>query len=193
MRLYGRNLDRVGRDLSLVYGLDTLGAALGALTAGFLLVPKAGLSASTWILGLAAAGLGLVILVSQRERAPVGRKGRKARRGADTETEPAAEPAPADRPPARLGVLLATFFLTGGAALLLETGWNRFFSLLNGTHVYSTSTVLAGFLSGIGLGSLVMAKRIDRIRDPFAAAAWLFAAIALCEAQRQDGREHVHL
>ena len=31
VRLYGRDLSHVGHDLSLVYGLDTLGAAVGAL------------------------------------------------------------------------------------------------------------------------------------------------------------------
>jgi spermidine synthase len=174
VRLYGRDLGSVGHDLSLVYGLDTLGAAVGALLAGFVLVPKAGLSASTWILGLAAAGLGSLILAMKAERAPSGRKERKERHQAQP-----AEPAAAEGSPVRLKILLTTFFLTGGAALLLETGWNRFFSLLNGTHVYSTSTVLAGFLLGIGAGSLLMAKRIDRIRDPYAVVAYLYAAIAL--------------
>jgi spermidine synthase len=177
VRLYGRDLGHVGHDLSLVYGLDTLGAAVGALAAGFLLVPRLGLSASTWLLGAAAVGLGLLILALKGERGHATRRERKAQRVVEPEPVSAEESSPS---PARPGILLAVFFLTGGAALLLETGWNRFFSLLNGTHIYSTSTVLAGFLLGIGLGSLLMARRIDRIRDPFAAVAYLFAAIALC-------------
>lgn len=177
VRLYGRDLGHVGHDLSLVYGLDTLGAAVGALAAGFFLVPRMGLSASTWLLGSVAVGLGLLILVLKGERGQATRRERKAQRVAETEPPPIEE---ASSAPARPGVLLTVFFLTGGAALLLETGWNRFFSLLNGTHIYSTSTVLAGFLLGIGLGSLLMAKRIDRIRDPFAAVAYLFAIVALC-------------
>ena len=40
--------------------------------------------------------------------------------------------------------------------------------------------MLAGFLTGIGAGSLLMSRWIDRIRDPFAAVAYLYAAIALC-------------
>ena len=180
VRLYGRDLGHVGHDLSLVYGLDTLGAAVGALVAGFFLVPRLGLSASTWLLGLVAVGVGLLILAMKGERGQATRKERKAQRIAIADTGPPEEPSPTVSSPARPGVLLMVFFLTGGAALLLETGWNRFFSLLNGTHIYSTSTVLAGFLLGIGLGSLLMAKRIDRIRDPYAAVAYLFAAVALC-------------
>src|SRR6185295_541874 len=174
VRLYGQGLGHVGRDLSLVYGLDTLGAATGALLAGFVLVPKAGLSASTWLLGLAAAGLGVLILTLKVEARQPGKR-EKTRK----DTEPPPAPAEPLGSPVRLAALLATFFLTGSAALLLETGWNRFFSLLNGTDIYSTSTVLAGFLGGIGLGSLFMAKWIDRIRNPFAAVAYLYAAIAL--------------
>ncbi|MFL6194493.1 MAG: fused MFS/spermidine synthase [Thermoanaerobaculia bacterium] len=177
VRLYGRDLGHLGHDLSLVYGMDTLGAALGALLAGFVLVPRLGLSASTWLLGLAAVGLGLILLAWKGERTDEARREKKARRQAEPPPEPeAAVPGWSGR----LSAVLATFFLSGMAALLLETGWNRFFSLLNGTHVYSTSTVLAGFLTGIGVGSLLMARWIDRIRDPFAAVAWLYGAIALC-------------
>jgi spermidine synthase len=189
VRIYGREMGTLGHDLSLVYGMDTLGAAVGALLAGFVLVPGLGLASSTRLLGIAAVLVGLMILVSRGQASgrAARREKRKGKKEIQDETEekdkreavaPAAvEPVAASR--ARLGVILATFFLSGGAALLLETGWNRFFSLLNGTHVYSTSTVLAGFLTGIGLGSLLMARWIDRIRDPFAAVALLYGVIAL--------------
>ena len=181
VRIYGREMGTLGHDVSLIYGMDTLGAAVGALLAGFVLVPGLGLAASTRLLGVLAVLLGLAILVL-RGQAPslAARKEKRkdlkdikdSKDTKDSETVPLVSPW-------QLGTVLVTFFLSGGAALLLETGWNRFFSLLNGTHVYSTSTVLAGFLTGIGLGSLLMARRIDRIRDPFAVVALLYGMIAL--------------
>jgi len=171
VRLYGRDLGGVGHDLSLVYGLDTLGAAVGALLAGFVLVPELGLAASTWLLGSGAVVLGLALLLLKDNKDTKDSKDRHGQR----ERETAADGGSA----VRLWAMLGTFFLSGGAALLLETGWNRFFSLLNGTHVYSTSSVLAGFLTGIGLGSLLMTRWIDRIRNPFAAVAVLYGVVAV--------------
>jgi spermidine synthase len=192
VRIYGREMGTLGHDISLVYGLDTLGAAVGALLAGFVLVPGLGLAASTRMLGIAAVLVGLGILVSRGQAASrAARKERREKkkdqkdikdlRDVKDRKEPAVavEPAAAPASRGRLGIILVTFFLSGGAALLLETGWNRFFSLLNGTHVYSTSTVLAGFLLGIGFGSLLMARWIDRVRDPFAVVALLYGVIAL--------------
>jgi spermidine synthase len=180
VRLYTREMGTLGHDLSLIYGLDTLGAALGALLAGFVLVPQLGLRASTLLLGTAALLLGAAIfLLRGTSEGRKSRKEKKERRKTEPPA-PTSEPVPAGASGRRLQLILWTFFLSGGAALLLETGWNRFFSLLNGTHVYSTSTVLAGFLLGIGLGSLLMSRYIDRIRDPFATVAILYGVIALC-------------
>ena len=111
------------------------------------------------------------------ERGVQSRRERQARR--QEENAPAAEAVPATGRRGALGAILGLFFLTGLAALLLETGWNRFFYVLSGTNVYSLSVVLAGFLSGIGLGSLLLKRWIDRIRDPLATVAWLYAAIGL--------------
>ena len=173
VRIASSELESLGREVSVVYALDTLGAAGGALLAGFFLVPELGLQASTRLLGAGALLLGVAVL---RHRTPAPKKAKKTKKQkkaseAERAPEPVAEPA--------LGILLVTFFVSGSAALLLETGWIRFFSLLNGTHVYSSSTVLAGFLGGIGVGSLLVARYVDRLRDPYAAVALLFAAIAL--------------
>lgn len=196
VRAAARSLDSLGRDLALLYGLDTLGAAAGALVSGFLLVPMMGLTLSTRLLGVGALALGGLLLAArtgdaerarpkEKETAPKsGPNRRRAERKAGIDSSPAsltgvqALPPDAERS-LRNGPLFAAFFATGAGALLLETGWNRFFSLLNGTHVYSTSSVLAGFLLGIGLGSLLMARQIDRLRNPHGFAAALFALVAL--------------
>jgi spermidine synthase len=202
VRLFSRDAGSLGSDVSLVYALDTLGAALGALLAGFVLVPGVGLQASTWLLGAGALLLGGALLrvregavspagataaaagpATRRADAPADRKGKRKDKDR-RESAPAARSAPAPFPeavrrPWTEPLILVTFFLSGGAALLLETGWNRFFYVLNGTSVYSLSVVLAGFLSGIGFGSLLMKRRIDTLRDPWSAVAWLYAAIAL--------------
>jgi len=209
VRLYRGARGRLGGDLSLVYALDTLGAATGAVLAGFLFVPSLGLLTSTLLLGALAVAFGLSLLFRggepEEDRKTVtpdaadaaglpkavatatastagkiaGKRKKGPGRAAPTPAAPTAPLPPWTVDPRRIPLLLAVFFATGGAALLLETGWNRFFYVLSGTNVYSLSVVLAGFLSGIGLGSLLLRRWIDRIRDPLATVAWLYAAIAL--------------
>src|SRR5206468_8860023 len=91
VQLYSRQRGRLGADVSLIYGLDTLGAASGALLAAFVFVPLLGLSASTTVLGGAALLLGLVLLALAPPPA-VPAPGAQASRGTRTPAEASAQP-----------------------------------------------------------------------------------------------------
>lgn len=180
--LYGGDSRRPGSELAIVYGVDTVGAAAGALLAGFLLVPRLGLAASTHLLGGAALVLAVVLFAGGRrsrgDGTPRASRGRGAPRAAAAAVDTRAT-APETSPAVPLLPLLAAFFLSGAAALALETGWNRYFGLLDGTHVYATSAVLTGFLVGIGSGSLLMQRLSARLAEPAGAVAVLFGLIVL--------------
>ncbi|MGE5233978.1 MAG: fused MFS/spermidine synthase [Acidobacteriota bacterium] len=193
VRLVAEDSASVGRELSLVYALDTLGAASGALLGGFLLVPHVGLWGSTLLLGGAAVVVGVRLwLQPSASAAPrQAKKHKKEKKRKDARSAGAAPPvgeaglgasrdaAPPALPGWRAVAVLVTFFCTGLAALLLETGWNRFFYVLNGTSVSSLAIVLAGFLGGLGAGSFAMRRALPRVRDPLTTVAVLFAVVAL--------------
>ncbi|MFC1501570.1 fused MFS/spermidine synthase [Elusimicrobiota bacterium] len=59
--------------------------------------------------------------------------------------------------------ILISFFLSGFAALIYETLWVRLFSLYFGHTTIAVSAVLAAFMAGLCIGSLVFGKISDRI------------------------------
>lgn len=147
-----------------IYAVNTAGAVLGTLAAGFWLVPGLGLPATVRLaagVNLAAA-LGLFLL---------GRAARAA------ETAPAAAPAPPSAaPPARL---LRVAFLNGFAVMILENALIRLTNLSFGSSAASFALIVAAFVLAIALGSLATA----RFRPPARAlSANLWAALAALAA-----------
>lgn len=125
--------------LARLYGLNTLGAALGALLPLWLL-PLLGWSGGirlVAIIGLAGA-TGILILA----------------RG---------ESAPAEHPAARRPrwSALAAYAGIGAASLMLEIGWTRLYGMVMLRTEYVLAVILAAFLIGIGTGSLI-APRLRR-------------------------------
>ncbi len=174
----------VGWSIAVLYGADTLGGACGAFLGGFVLVPQLGLAAASWLLGAGSLALGLWLVRRNAgsdsaiavEPAPAPAE---ARRKARAVREPAVSAAPAELSKAAARATLVAYFFSGLAALLLETGWNRFFYLLNGTSIFSLSVVLTGFLVGIALGSFLIRRRLDRGTNLFALLAYLQLAAAV--------------
>jgi spermidine synthase len=68
-----------------------------------------------------------------------------------------------------LPLLVVLFFGSGACALIYQVMWLRLLSLVFGVTIYAASTVLAGFMAGLGVGSLVAGRVASRIERPLAA------------------------
>lgn len=127
--------------LGVLYGVNTLGAVLGALLPLFLL-PTLG-----WRVGLrVVSAMGLLLacgwwwLDRQKSHIP------------DDKARAVRCVSPVDRR------LLMLYGLLGMASLSLEVAWTRLFGLIFLRTEYVLAMILANFLLGMGLGSLVGAR-----------------------------------
>lgn len=84
-----------------------------------------------------------------------------------------------DRGEARAGqrwllpVLAGLFFLSGISGLIYQSLWLRMLSLVFGVTVYAASTVLASFMAGLALGTVLAGRLTRRVQNPL---AWFGAA-----------------
>ena len=148
--------EHAGPSTAWLYGINTAGAAMGCLAAGFWLIPALGL---VWTnIAVAAANgaiAGLALLAARRFASSSGTT------AASTSAPPALGAAVG---PARL-IYLAVL-LTGLASLMLQMIWARQLAVMLGGSTYAFSTTLFIFLSGIGLGSLLCRFLQRRNVDP---------------------------
>lgn len=149
----------IGQRVAGLYGLNTLGAVFGALAAGFLFIPGAGISGTIYmaaVLNLAIAAVAYAVHMTGRIQA------------ADPEADASPPAAVSDR--RAHAFLLIAYALSGAAALIYEVGWTRVLSASFGTTTYAFSAMLGAFLAGIAIGSIVLTSprliRIDNLRAP---------------------------
>ena len=64
-------------------------------------------------------------------------------------------------PPLR--VVMALFAVTGFSALCLQVVWQRVISIHGGVDLFSSATVVAAFMAGLGLGNLLGGALADRL------------------------------
>ena len=76
-------------------------------------------------------------------------------------------------------ILCLIFFASGAAALIFETLWFRQAGLALGNSIWTPSLVLAGFMGGLALGNLLVARRGDRFGNPVRAYAFFELAIGV--------------
>ncbi len=80
---------------------------------------------------------------------------------------------------ARRPVLFAVFFATGFAALSLQVVWQRVISLHAGVDLASFTTVVAAFLAGLGVGSIIGGHLADRFGARGSARVFAVANLVL--------------
>jgi hypothetical protein len=160
------DVGRAGRTVGFLYGVNVLGAALGALLTPWVLMRFLGVRGAVVVAAagnLLAAASVLILLRASRSAAP----------SADL-PEPV-ETRPPERRPFALWMTL--YALSGFCALALEILWFRVVDVGAKGTAFTFGTVLAIYLLGSGIGALLGATWADRLRRPLLVFVSLQAAI----------------
>ena len=145
---------RKGRILALLYFTNSIGAAIGVLASGFLLVRWFGLPGTIGLAGLINIAIALSVwLLSKRQPGEPG--------GAGVVTGPTPE-----RAVEGYKLLLAASFVTGAASFIYEIGWIRMLNLVMGSSTHAFELMLSAFILGLAGGGLWIQKRIDTLAVP---------------------------
>ncbi len=140
--------------VSRLYWVNTSGAVVGAIAAGFWLLPVTG---GRWTV-LTAVMLnllaGIVALRMRQGESPLEAKPKRAK---------------ARETAAPRKLLLAAFAIVGATAMAYEIAWTRLLAIMFGSSTYAFTVMLGTFLVGIALGSALFelwaARRTATLRD----------------------------
>jgi spermidine synthase len=169
IRWHAGSAKTAGHDTGMLYASNTLGAALGAVLSGFVLLPAFGMRLTTFVgvaLNIASAAIGWW-LAKRRDaeiEKPVGPQ-RKPRPPRGSIAVPPAAPR------------LAAFALaiSGCVSLILQIAWTRILALVVGPTTFAFSAMVATFIAGIAIGAAAGGALARRARSPW----WLAGSLLL--------------
>ena len=154
-RAIATSLETVAERIGALYGMNTLGAGLGALLGGWVIVGSLGYPGALGLaagLDLVAAALALTLLRATPATAPAP----AARAAATASAEPFGG----------LPLWCVLVFLSGYVIVALEIVWVRMLGQFGQYHAYLFPTVLGVFLLADGAGMALAARMVRRMQDP---------------------------
>ncbi|MCZ6831122.1 MAG: fused MFS/spermidine synthase [Gammaproteobacteria bacterium] len=170
--LIRRRPEQRGHLLGLLYFSNSLGAAVGVLTSGFLLIRWLGLEATVFTAGilnlLVAAIVLLAIFCSKAREQPIA-------------VESGSGLIAVSHKRVQL-LLLGCAGLTGLASFIYELTWIRMLNMVLGSATHSFELMLASFLLGLALGGWWIRRRIDGLENPLRRLAWIQLLMGLFAA-----------
>ena len=159
-RYLSRGASGLSAAFGKLYAVNTTGAILGAITAGFVLIELLGLSGALRVGAVCSAIAGVVALLLDYMAGP-----------ATTPPESNAEPAsvraqaPAtESPRPRIRLALFVAYVSGLTSLGYQVLWTRLLASGTGNSTYVFTTILVVFLIGLALGAVAFAVFRTRIQ-----------------------------
>ena len=156
-----------GPVLSALYFTNSLGAAIGVLLSGFVLIAAVGLPGTI----LAAGVINIVVAIAVWL--------------VSKSLPPDATPAAAVATPSGLLAdrgrrqLLIVAFLTGCASFIYEVIWIRMLSMVLGSSTHAFEIMLCAFILGLAFGSLCIKRYIHKLTNPRFVLAMIQVAMGL--------------
>jgi len=149
-----RRVESSGQVIGALYGINTLGAALGSALAAYVLIGKLGFDGASAVAVAINLGVAFVAIAAARF-VPSDR----AAQITSAETAgPAAKWTYAE--------ILIAAALVGFIGLGFEMLWIRVLHIVNKNTSYGFASILCVFLIGLAIGGFLWGRRADRSKDP---------------------------
>ncbi len=179
-----RSASTAAQDAGALYALNTLGAAAGAVLAGFWLIPALGLNGTTFVgvaLNVVAAG-GAYLIATRADDG--GRRLQPPPSPADAQASALRTSAQQTHPWLAATALGASGF----ASLTLQVVWTRLLVQILGPTTYAFSTVVSIFIIGLAGGAAIGSRLASRVNPAIGLACSLLlsAGLALAAASGVD-------
>lgn len=184
-QFYVSSLSHLGTHVGRLYGLNTIGAAVGALVCGFWLIEFLGVTYTLIFAVMINSIIGVFCwFISSKlsNNHPVSKE-KTAKKIPGKISVPATSLQDASQHNGMSGVenisssltlngALAIFAVSGFCAMAYEVIWTKLLGLIVGPTTYSFSIVLVTFILGLGLGSIIFGWLADKVKAPI----WLLIA-----------------
>lgn len=154
-RFFVTSFTHLGQRVGDLYATNTLGAVVGCGAAGYFLIPTLGISRSLYTAATLNLAVALVIFI-------VDRVARQASAAPATEAEKKGEAASSETRTFLRRLFLASIAVSGAAAMIYENAWTHALTLVIGGSVYSFTTMLLTFLTGLALGGYLYARMFGK-------------------------------
>ncbi len=148
--------DKPGKTVALLYFSNSIGAAIGVLTSGFILISLVGLPWTMGIAGLINIALALVVWNLIKTSPPIAESFNALPRQTDSTLQN----------PTWYRLFLLASLVTGTASFIYEIGWIRMLSLVLGASTHAFELMLSAFILGLAFGGLWIQRRIDQVANP---------------------------
>ena len=163
-RFYVARLSHLGTHAGRLYGLNTIGAAFGALVCGFWLINLWGVSGTLAFAVLVNLMIGISCLtVSYRAKVMYEGTAQKTSGSKKKPLKDETEDGHPSHPSERKGALVI-FVVSGFCAMACEVIWIRLLGLIVGPTTYSFTIVLVTFITGLALGSMIFGYLADKVK-----------------------------
>ncbi|MBU4414038.1 MAG: fused MFS/spermidine synthase [Proteobacteria bacterium] len=152
-----KNYQRLGKGVGDLYAINTFGAVLGVIFAGYLLPTLVGIKMTIYMTAVTNMGIALLILLLAKLSTHRSRLPAHSLPATSTSLWPVGASAQGGERWHSIAILVA-FGLAGLASMIYEVGWARVLALILGSSTYAFTTMLVTFLAGIALGSFLFAR-----------------------------------
>ncbi len=165
-KFFIKRINNSGRDVAVLYYINSFGAVIGTGIAGFFLIRKYGIESTVWVAALVNIVIGLAAIVASKFINNSIQQKIVAHEVEDRGQQKFSKIA--------IRIALITALVSGFIAMLYELTWIRLLSNILGSTTYSFTLMLIAFISGIALGSLIVSLIIKRIKN-------LVTFLAICQ------------